>query len=111
MWMTSPGRMVATGSPRGLDAPLAFGHIQRLADRVLCQAVRAPGAKCTDPMLMGEGPGAWAMASIHTSPVNQSAGPLAVGFLGWTSMMSPPPSRLAQGQSSALMARRSSIAR
>src|SRR6266700_5183422 len=29
------------------------------------------------------------MASIHTSPVNQSAGPLAVGFLGWTSMMSP----------------------
>jgi hypothetical protein len=79
------------GLAAGLDEPLAFGHIQRLADRVACQAVRAPGAKCTDPMLMGEGPCACAMASIHTSPVNHSAGPFVVGFLGWTSTMPPLP--------------------
>src|SRR6266511_2620275 len=43
-------------------------------------------------MLTGEGPWTCAMASIHTSPVNHSAGPLAVGSFGRTSMTSPPPS-------------------
>src|SRR6266511_4812265 len=43
-------------------------------------------------MLTGEGPWTCAMASIHTSPVNHSAGPLAVGSFGRTSMTSPLPS-------------------
>ena len=40
----------------GMDAAFPLGHIQGLAIEWLCQAVRAPGAKCTDPMLIGEGP-------------------------------------------------------
>jgi hypothetical protein len=95
----------------GLDAPHAFRHIQRLADRVAVPGRARAGAKCTDPMLMGEGPCACAMASIHTSPVNHSTGPFVVGVLGWTSMRVSLPFLLAQGQSSALMARRSSMAR
>src|SRR6184192_1405103 len=89
MWMTSPGRMVTTDSPRDWMRPSPSVTCNVWPIEWLCQAVRAPGAKCTDPMLIGEGPCACAMASIHASPVNHSAGPLEVGVLGWTSLMSP----------------------
>src|SRR5437867_7452251 len=92
MWMTSPGRMVTTGSPRDWTRPSPSVTHSVWPIEWLCQAVRAPGAKCTEPMLTGEGPWACPMASIHTSPVNHSAGPLAVGFFGRTSMTSPLPS-------------------
>jgi hypothetical protein len=49
--------------------------------------VRAPGVKCTARMLSLEGGCPWVMGSIHTSPVNRSAGPLLMGFLGRCSMV------------------------
>src|SRR5207302_1348638 len=54
-----------------------------------CQAVRAPGAKCTAPMLSGESLCGWTIGSIHTSPVNQSTGPLMVGGFGSTPIAPP----------------------
>src|SRR5271165_3873564 len=41
----------------------------------VCQAVRAPGVKCTLLACMREGPDGAATASMNTAPVNQSLGP------------------------------------
>jgi hypothetical protein len=48
-----------------------------------CQAVRAPGVKCTQPQASRDGSTlrAW-MASMYTSPVNHAAGPFTVGGFG-----------------------------
>ena len=48
-----------------------------------CQAVRAEGVNRTALTRTREGSSPRTMASMKTSPVNQSAGPRAVGGLGW----------------------------
>jgi hypothetical protein len=48
-----------------------------------CQAVRAAGVNRTAMTRTREGSSPLAMGSMKTSPVNHSAGPLAVGCLGW----------------------------
>src|SRR5437870_9657970 len=48
--------MVATGSPRGWTRPSPSVTYSVWPIEWLCQSVRAPGAKCTEPMLTGEGP-------------------------------------------------------
>src|SRR4051794_31747653 len=51
-----------------------------------CHAGWAGGGEWTAPMVTAE-PCAWVIGSTYTSPVNHSAGPLAVGCLGWTSIL------------------------
>jgi hypothetical protein len=53
----------------------------RLPVRVMCQAVRAPGVKCTLAAAKVEVASGAATASMYTSPVNQSAGPFWVSRL------------------------------
>ena len=81
------------GPAAGLHAPFAFGHVERLADRMRMPGAAGPRVKSTDPMVTGEGPRPWPMPSIHTSLVNHSVGPLAVGLVGWTSNPISFPSR------------------
>jgi hypothetical protein len=65
----------------GLDQAAALGDVQGLAAVVGIQAVRAPGVKCTAARFSAEGGSPQVTGSTHTSPVNVSAGPLAVGGL------------------------------
>lgn len=44
----------------------------------VCHPIRAPGVKCTLLAVRRDGPGAVAMMSKDTVPVNQSAGPTVV---------------------------------
>jgi hypothetical protein len=48
-----------------------------------CQAVRAPGVKCTQPQAIRDGSALRPrMASMYTSPVNHAEGPFLVAALG-----------------------------
>src|SRR5215207_4273433 len=67
----------------------------------VCQAVSAPGVKWTRLACARAGADAGATASMKTSPVNQSPGPLAVSMLLLVISMGVPPVRWSSRQSSA----------
>jgi hypothetical protein len=62
-----------------LHAPCPGNDEQRLAERMLCQAVRAPGSKRTSAERTRAGAGVSIIGSCHTVPVKLSAGPRRVG--------------------------------
>jgi hypothetical protein len=59
----------------------ALGDEDRLAVRVRVPVGAAPGVKCTRAAANVEVPAGAATVSMYTSPVNPSAGPLAVSML------------------------------
>ncbi len=76
----SPGRITSTGPPSRWQRPMPSVTKIVWPCGWVCQAVRAPGVKWTSAAANVELPAATATASIYTSPVNQSAGPLAVSI-------------------------------
>src|SRR3954470_7060896 len=77
----SPGRMSSTGPPSRWQRPTPSVTKIVWPWGWVCQAVRAPGVKCTIAAAKVEVPSGAAMASMYTSPVNQSAGPFCVSML------------------------------
>lgn len=74
------------GLAASLNSAFALRDVEGLAVIGVCDAVRAPGRKCTVPTMMR---GVIVRLAIHTSPVNQSARPLRVGCLGSISIGEP----------------------
>src|SRR5215216_6618899 len=87
--MTSPARISSMGPPRGWTSPLPSVTYRVWPTAWACQAVRAVGVNRTALTRTREGSSPRAMASMKTSPVNHSAGPLAVGCFGWMGMGTP----------------------
>jgi hypothetical protein len=81
--ITSPARISSMAPPRDCTSPLPSVTYRVCPTAWECQAVRAEGVNRTALTRTREGSSPRAMASIQTSPVNHSAGPLAVGCLGW----------------------------
>src|ERR1700689_1388900 len=81
----SPERISAMSPPRDWTRPWPSVTYRVCPTAWECHAVRAEGVKWTALTRTREGSSPRAMASIQTSPVNMSAGPLAVGCLGWNS--------------------------
>jgi hypothetical protein len=79
---TFPGRIRVTCSPRAWTSPSPSVTCRVWEMEWECQAVRAPGAKCTLPRDSWWGPWPAVIGSIQTSPVNQFSGPRMVGLLG-----------------------------
>jgi hypothetical protein len=71
------------GAAAGLYQPLAVGHVEGLADGVGVPRGAGAGVNRTALTRTREGSSPRAIASMKTSPENHSAGPLAVGGLGW----------------------------
>ena len=67
------------GTPLTLHPSETGRDDQRLSERCVCHAVRAPGSKVTWPPLTLPGSGAWNRGSTRTDPVNQSGDPFAEG--------------------------------
>ena len=66
----------------GLDESLSVGDVQRLTERVRMPGGARPGLNRTPLTGRRDGSSPLAIASIQTTPVNQSEGPLADGGLG-----------------------------
>src|SRR5713226_8892807 len=80
--MTSPHRMSTMWLPRDCRRPAPSVTYSVWPRAWECHAVRALGVKRTALTRIREGSSPLAMASIQTSPVNHSAGPLADGCFG-----------------------------
>src|SRR4029453_17059440 len=79
----SPARISSTAPPRDCTSPLPSMTYRVWPTAWACQAVRADGVNRTALTRTREGSSPRTIGSIQTSPVNHSAGPLAVGCLGW----------------------------
>src|SRR3954468_18659513 len=78
---TSPGRISSTGPPSRCAQPHPLVTIRVWPSGWVCHAVRAPGSKVTLAPPTRPGSGASKSVSTLTIPVNQSAGPLAEGWV------------------------------
>src|SRR4051812_15355497 len=87
--IVSPGRMTTTSPPRTWVRPTPSVTWSVWPLQCLCQAVRAPGVKCTNAARPWARPSCGMTTSIQTSPVNHSAGPLPVVGLSMISMVTP----------------------
>src|SRR5213593_2379547 len=77
----SPGRMTSTGPPSRWQRPTPSVTQIVCPCGCVCQAVRAPGVKCTLAAPSRDSSERAAIASMYTDPVNQSLGPGLVSRL------------------------------